>query len=177
MRKKNIPKSSTDAGESNSENEMEESSEQSSESEEEIRVKRKRHIPAKKSSDEDYPEPYKSSFQFTNHRYSLDQHPIENMHHVEFVRNVEQQQQTCSPNTQHTPSTLASVVRCCSSDTFIRMLIQRNNNFCDVHETFHSLIAFMFLESSIQWWLEFCSPKIFLFCSLISGKNKLISYN
>lgn len=61
MRKKNIPKSSTDvtdsADGSNSEDEVEESSEKSSESEDEIPVKRKRYAPAKKSSDEDYPEP------------------------------------------------------------------------------------------------------------------------
>lgn len=61
MRKKNIPKSSTDvtdsAGESNSEDEIEESDAKSSESEEEIRVKRKRHVATKKSSDEDYQEP------------------------------------------------------------------------------------------------------------------------
>lgn len=61
MRKKNIPKSSTDvtdsAGGSNSEDEIDESNEKSSESEEEIPVKRKRNAPVKKSSDEDYPEP------------------------------------------------------------------------------------------------------------------------
>lgn len=63
MRKKNVPKSSTDVTDSNdpsnSEDDIEQSSEQSSESEEEIRVKRKRVVSAKKASedDEDYPEP------------------------------------------------------------------------------------------------------------------------
>lgn len=65
MRKKNVPKSSTDVtdsnGASNSEDEIEES--KSSESEPEIRTKRKRQVVSKKSSnddddDEDYPKPY-----------------------------------------------------------------------------------------------------------------------
>lgn len=63
MRKKNVPKSSTDVtdsnGASNSEDEIAES--KSSESEEEIRTKRKRIVVKKSSNDdddEDYPKPW-----------------------------------------------------------------------------------------------------------------------
>lgn len=58
MRKKNVPKSSMDVSDSaDGSNSEDESNEKSSESEDEIPVKRKRLTHAKKSSDEDYPEP------------------------------------------------------------------------------------------------------------------------
>lgn len=75
MRKKNVPKSSTDVTDSNdgsnSEDEIEDSDGKSSESEEDIRVKRKRRPTAKKRSEDDDDEDYMNPYVF--------QHFIENL--------------------------------------------------------------------------------------------------